>query len=97
MPTEIKQVRDETRGRTVLRVSGEMFRGDAELLARIAEDVHRELLEPVALDLADLDLLDSDAAHILRQLADKDGFTLEGTDVLLQSAIDAAERQSGSN
>ena len=97
MPTEIKQVRDEANGRTVLRVSGEMFRDDAELLARIAHDVHLETLEPIALDLADLDLLDSEAAHILRQLAEKDGYTLEGTDVLLQSAIDEAERQSGSN
>jgi anti-anti-sigma regulatory factor len=97
MPTEIKQVRDEANERTVLRVSGEMFRSDAELLRRIAEDIHRELSEPVALDLGDLDLLDSEAAHILRQLTDQDGFTLEGTDVLLQSAIDEAERQSGSN
>jgi anti-anti-sigma regulatory factor len=92
MPTEIKQVRDETRRRTVLRVSGEMFRDDAELLGRIADGLHRDTLDEITLDLADLDLLDSEAAHILRHLADDHGYELTGTDTLVQHAIDTAER-----
>ena len=97
MPTEIKQVRDETRGRTVLRVSGEMFRDDAELLGRIADGITQTSGDSVTLDLADLDLLDSDAAHILRHLADTQGYSIEGLEVLVQSAIDEAERHSSSN
>jgi anti-anti-sigma regulatory factor len=97
MPTEIKQVRDETTGRTVLRVSGEMFRDDAELLERIAAEIAQTSGDTVVLDLADLDLLDSDAAHVLRQLADTHGYSIEGLDVLVQSAIDEAERHSVTN
>jgi anti-anti-sigma regulatory factor len=93
MPTEIKQIRDEEAARTVFRVSGEMFRDDALLLARIAEEVGRETSDSLVIDLADLDLIDSDAAHILRQLSEKSGFSIEGTETLLQTAIDAAERQ----
>src|SRR5690348_6814921 len=97
MPTEIKQIRDEAARRTVLRVSGEMFRDDAVLLARIAHEVGRDTSDAVALDLSDLDLLDSDAAHVLRQLAEERGFSIEGIDVLIQTAIDEAERHAASN
>lgn len=72
-----------------------MFREDAELLARIADEVRRDTSGAVSLDLSDLDLLDSEAAHVLRQLAEERGFVLEGMDVFLQSAIDEAERQAG--
>jgi anti-anti-sigma regulatory factor len=96
MPTEIKQIRDEAACRTVLRVSGEMFREDALLLGRIADGIAGSTGDAVTLDLADLDLLDSEAAHILRQLAEEQGYALGGMDVFLQTAIDAAERH-GSN
>lgn len=97
MPTEIKQIRDEAARRTILRVSGEMFREDAELLVRIAHDVGRDTSDAVTLDLSDLDLLDSEAAHVLRQLSEEPGFTIEGIEVLLQTAIDAAERGGRGN
>jgi anti-anti-sigma regulatory factor len=97
MPTEIKQIRDESAHRTVLRVSGEMFRDDAVLIARIAHEVGRDTSDAVTLDLADLDLLDSEAAHVLRKLADERGFSIEGTEVLIQTAIDEAERHAESN
>jgi len=97
MPTEIKQIRDEAARRTVLRVSGEMFRDDAVLLARIAHEVVCDTSDAVVIDLADLDLLDSEAAHVLRQLAGERGFTIEGTETLLQNAIDEAERHAASN
>ena len=92
MPTEIKQVRDEDAGRTVLLVSGEVFHDDARLLGRIAADVMESTGDRVTLDLSDIDLIDSEAAHILRQLADEAGVTIAGTDALLQTAINEAER-----
>ena len=94
MPTQIKQVRDEEAECTVLLVSGEMFQDDARLVARIAEAVRADTGDKVRIDIAELDLLDSEAAHILRELADEPGFTIEGTDVLLQTAIDEAERHA---
>jgi len=94
MPTEIKQVRDDVRGRTILRVSGEMFRTDAELLERIVNEITEVSREPVVLDLADLDLLDSEAAHVLRRFSADSDVEIEGLDVLVQGAIDDAERSS---
>jgi len=94
MATEIKQVRDEARHRTILRVSGEMFRSDAELLERIASDITASSGDAITLDLADLSLLDSEAAHILRRLSSGNGLDIEGLDVLVQGAIDDAERAS---
>lgn len=94
MATEINQVRDEARHRTILRVSGEMFRSDAELLERIASDITASSGDAVTLDLADLSLLDSEAAHILRRLSVDNGLRIEGLEVLVQGAIDDAERTS---
>ncbi|MFL6375486.1 MAG: STAS domain-containing protein [Pyrinomonadaceae bacterium] len=94
MPTEIKQVRDDARGRTVLRVSGEMFRDDAELVGRIADEIAETVGDQVTLDLADLDLLDSEAAHILRELSEHHGHKIIGIDILVQHAIDTAERHA---
>ncbi|HEV7698921.1 MAG TPA: hypothetical protein VGO43_01695 [Pyrinomonadaceae bacterium] len=92
MPTEIKQIRDAERGETVLRISGEMFQDDALLVAKIASDLRRESHDLVRLDLADLDLIDSDAAHILRGLLEADGYRIEGMEIFLQSVVDEAER-----
>ena len=71
-----------------------MFLQDAELLTRIAKDAHAETGDDVVLDLADLDFLDSDAAHVLRQLADLEGFTLEGMEIFLQTVVNEAERHA---
>ena len=92
MPTEIKQVRDEAKGRTILRISGEMFGTDADLLERIVGDIKDSEHASVTLDLADLDLLDSEAAHVLRRLSINDDVEIEGLEVLVQGAIDDAER-----
>jgi anti-anti-sigma regulatory factor len=91
MATVIKQVRDEARQLTTLQVGGEMFRDDAVLLVRIASDVRRETADKLILDLADLDLLDSEAAHVLQQAAEREEFIVEGIEIFLQGVIDDAE------
>jgi anti-anti-sigma regulatory factor len=93
MPTEIKQVSNADRGETVLHVSGEMFLEDAALLAKIGSDLRRDTHDLIVLDLADLDLLDSEAAHILRTLSKTEGFRIEGVEIFLQSVVDEAERR----
>jgi anti-anti-sigma regulatory factor len=92
MPTEIKQIDDSENNRTILRVSGEMFHDDAELIERIATAIHVDTGHKVTIDLADLDFLDSDAASILKRLAETAGFSLEGIEIFLQSAVNDAER-----
>ena len=92
MATQINQIdHDEIRTST-LRVEGEMFYEDAVLLERIAVEIRAETGNKVAIDLADLDFLDSDAAPILRRLAELDGFAIEGMEIFLQTAVDSVER-----
>ena len=93
MPTEIRQIDDPETGRIILRVEGEMLRADAELVERIAANLVRDRYVEVTIDLADLDLLDSEAAGILLRLSDSSGCEIVGVDALVQSAIDIAERE----
>ena len=94
MPTQIKQIWDDSRESIILRVSGEMFLDDAELLGKIAKDARTETGDNVILDLADLDFLDSEAAHVLRELDDQDGFKIEGLEIFLQTVVNEAERHT---
>ena len=95
MATQIKQIDHADSSLTILRVEGEMFHEDAALLDRIAVEIRSETGNRIAIDLADLDFLDSDAAPILRRLANIDGFEIEGMEIFLQSAVNNAERHGG--
>ena len=92
MPTNIKQTRDEDKGVTTLRVGGEMFYDDAILLEKIAVCMRDETGDAVAIDLADLDLLDSDAATILRRIKERSGIEIVGMEIFRQAIVDNAER-----
>ena len=94
MPTNIIQTIDETDGRVTLRVEGDMFVDDALLLEKIAVEAREESGKEVTIDLADLDFLDSESAPVLKSLAKQEGFSIEGMEIFLQSAIDSAERSS---
>ena len=92
MATQINQIDHiETRS-SILRVEGDMFHEDAVLLEKIAVNLAAETGNRIAIDIADLDFMDSDAAPILRRLGDLDGFSIEGMEIFLQSAIDSVER-----
>lgn len=93
MATQIKQVDDAVNGRTILRVSGELQHDDAVLLERIAASIHKENGTLVVIDLADIDLLDSEAAPILKRLSESDDYAIEGIEIFLQATVDQAERQ----
>jgi anti-anti-sigma regulatory factor len=93
MPTEITQIEDNESGNTILRVSGELLFDDAGVLEQIATGIRTDTGKKVVIDLADLDFLDSEAAPVLRRLADTEGFSIEGVEIFLQSSIDQAERQ----
>ena len=92
MPTQITQ--RESNGRTYLQVEGDMLLEDALLLERLADEIHEDSGAHVTVDLADLDFLDSDSAPVLKRLESRSGVTIEGLEIFLQSAIDAAERSS---
>lgn len=92
MATQIEQIDDAAGHRTVLRVSGELLYNDAVLIERIATAAHQENGKRVAIDLADIDFLDSEAAPILKRLSENDNYSIEGIEIFLQSTIDQAER-----
>ncbi len=93
MPTQIKQIDDATRGITTFRVEGDMLFEDAILLGRIASDAHEETGNSITIDLADLDFLDSDSAPILKRLESERGFEIIGTEIFLQTLVNAAEKR----
>ncbi len=71
-----------------------MTEEDALLVERLADELYETTGNDVAVDLADLNFLDSESAPILRRLDGRCGIVIEGLDIFLQSAIDSAERTS---
>jgi hypothetical protein len=94
MPTQIRQVDDPDRDVTILRVDGQVLVEDALVLVRIARDLRENTGRGVAIDLADVDFLDSETAPILKELQSEEGVELTGVELLLQNAINEVERQS---
>ncbi len=96
MPTNIQQIEDIERGRTILRVEGEMTQMDAELLEKIALEMREETAKNLTIDLADLHFLDSDGATVLKRMVDEHGFEIEGLMMFLQRAVEESERRKSS-
>jgi anti-anti-sigma regulatory factor len=94
MPTHITQLEDNEHDRTVLRVEGQMLHDDAVLLSRIARGVADDMGCDITIDIADLDFIDSEAAAVLKALQSTRGFELTGVEILLQNAINEAERHN---
>src|SRR5437763_183488 len=97
MPTNITQVEDIENERTILRVEGEMLREDALLIERIGIAIQAEMGLSVAIDLADLDLLDSESASVLKRLETEHGFEILGMEIFLQTTVNEVEKRSGGN
>ena len=92
MPTQITQVDDPETGIAIFRVEGQVLREDAVLLERIANDFAESTGRSVDIDLADVDFIDSEAASILKRLESDNGIRLTGIEILLQNAVNEAER-----
>ncbi len=88
MPTNILQIEDPERGKTILRVEGEMTSEDAVLLEKIALGMREETGVNLTIDLADLDFLDSESAPILKRLEREHGFEIEWLMIFLQKAVE---------
>ncbi len=95
MPTQITQIDDSERQRTIFRIEGEMMIDDALLLERIAASMQSESGNSITFDLADLDFLDSDSAQVLKRLVEDRGCLIEGMTNFLQTAVNDVERIPG--
>ena len=93
MPTNLTQIEDTERGKTILRVEGEMMEEDALLLEKIALDLREQSGKNLTLDLADLDFLDSDSAPILRRMQKEHGFEIEGIEFFVQTVVSETENR----
>ena len=92
MPTNLTQIEDPERGKTILRVEGSMTFDDAVLLEKIALDMRAREGKNITIDLADLNFLDSESAPIIKRIEREHGFELEGLDIFLQNAVNETER-----
>ena len=93
MPTNLTQLEDIERSKTILRVEGSLTFEDAVLLEKIAIDMRSKLGKNLTLDLADLHFLDSESAPILRRLEREHGFEIVGVEIFLQTIVNEAERK----
>ncbi len=92
MPTNITQVEDPERNKTLLRVEGEMFFDDAILLVKIALGMREEIGRNITLDLSDLDFMDSESAPILKRMERDHHFEIEGMEFFLQKIVTQTEK-----
>jgi hypothetical protein len=93
MATQMTEIEDVERGKTILRVEGEMTADDAVLLEKIALAMRAESGKNLTLDFADLDFLDSESAPIIKRLEREHGFEIEGIEFFLQSVINETEKR----
>ncbi len=93
MATNLTQIEDTERGKTILRVEGEMMEKDALLLEKIALDLREQSGQNLTLDLADLDFLDSDSAPILKRMQTEHGFEIEGIEFFVQTVVSETENR----
>jgi len=92
MPTNLTQIEDYERNKTILHVEGSMTFDDAVLLEKIALDMRSREGKNITIDLADLTFLDSESAPIIKRIEREHGFELEGLDIFLQNAVNETER-----
>lgn len=93
MPTNITQIEDTGRGKTILRVEGALFFEDAILLEKIALDLREQAERNLTLDFADLHFMDSESAPVVRRLEREHGFEIEGFEYFLQRVVTETEKQ----
>lgn len=75
----------------IFRVDGDLLHEDALLLEKIAIQTKADTDAEVAIDLADLDLMDSESAPVLKRLQLDHGIAIVGTEIFLQTVIDDVE------
>ena len=69
-----------------------MLLDDALLLEKIALEMREEIGRNITLDLADLDLLDSESAPILKRMQREHHLEIEGLEFFLQKVVDDLRR-----
>jgi anti-anti-sigma factor len=82
---------------TVLKVEGNLYLQDAELLERICRDIGAETRRSLTLDLADLSFLDSESASVLCRLKREQNVNLEGLHLFIAKVIELTEAEAAAS
>lgn len=77
----------------VLKLEGTLTVADAKLLEEICTDVREELGYGITIDLAGVDFLGRQSAHILCRLKSTPELTLQGMHLFVQQIIESAEAE----
>lgn len=92
MPTNITEIEDAARGKTVLCVEGSLTFDDAVLLEKIALGLRAEKGRNLTIDLSGLHFMDSESAPVLKRIEREHSFEIEGVEYFLQKIVTEAER-----
>ena len=93
MPTRITQVAGREEKAIVLRVEGDLFRRDAEIIELTCTDLRHSLpASEITLDLADLTFFDSESASVLCRMRRVLKVKLDGLQLSLQRVVELADR-----
>ena len=93
MSTRITQIDGREEKAIVLRVEGELFRHDAEIVERACTDLRERMpASDITLDLADLTFFDSESASVLCRVRKGLRVELDGLQISLQRGVELADR-----
>ena len=77
----------------MLRVEGELFLKDAEIVERACADLRERLpASAITLDLSDLTFFDSESASVLCRVRTGQRVKLDGLQISVQRAVELADR-----
>ena len=78
---------------TVLKVEGTLYLKDTELLEKICRGLAKQTQQPITLDLADINFLDSDGAAVLCRMKREQGVRLEGLHLFIAKVVELSEAE----
>ena len=89
MSTRITQVEGREEKTIVLRVEGELFRQDAEIVELACADLREKSpASDITLDLADLTFFDSESASVLCRVRKELGVELDGLQISVGRVVE---------
>lgn len=90
MSIKITQIFDERRDQTILRVEGKLYAVDAEVLEQTLQELQKEGLQKVEINLSEVSFLNNESAAVLRRLR-RLGAVLTDINYFVQKVIEQGE------
>ncbi len=88
MTLRISQVDDE-RGQTTLKIEGDFYSADVQMLENLCRDLQKK--ETLVIDLTGITFLDEKSAQVLRRLKSQPNIRLAGLRLFTEKMLEQAE------